>query len=89
MTEANSNIMEKEIKGISARILWQIFAGWTIMIFTLLGVYFSLKAAINNANLIQSRTDAIQDIRLDGIKRDVEINTLKIRDLQQMVDSKK
>ena len=59
--------MEREIKGITARILWQAFAGWTTMIITLLGVYFSLKSEISNGNLVQSRTDAIQDIRIDAI----------------------
>ncbi len=89
MSESGNNIMEKEIKGISARILWQAFAGWTTMIFTLLAVYFSLKSEISNANLVQSRTDAIQDIRIDAVKREVEINTLKMKDMNQRLDEKK
>ena len=89
MSESSNNIMEKEIKGISARILWQAFAGWTTMIFTLLGVYFSLKAEISQANLVQSRTDAIQEIRIDGIKRDVELNTIKMKDLNERLEEKK
>ncbi len=85
----SENIMQKEIKGISARILWQAFAGWTTMIFTLLWVYFSLKSEISNANLVQSRIDAIQDIRIDAVKRDVELNALKIKDMNQRLDEKK
>lgn len=85
----SENIMQKEIKGISARILWQAFAGWTTIIFTLLGVYFSLKSEISNANLVQSRIDAIQDIRIDAVRRDVELNTLKIKDLTERFEEKK
>lgn len=83
MSEQETNILDTHLKGITARLLWQAFAGWTSLIITLLVTYYSLKAQIHDSTLQQSRTDAIQDMRLDGMKRDIELQNLQIKDLNE------
>jgi hypothetical protein len=83
MGEQEQTILDTQVKGITARLLWQAFAGWTSLVVVLLGIYFSLKSQIKDSTLEQSRIDAIQDLRLDGMKRDIELQNLQIKDLDE------
>lgn len=58
-------------------------AGWTSIVVSILFIYFSLKAQIQDYGLGQGKTDAIQDIRIEGIRRDIEIQNLQIKDLNE------
>lgn len=89
MNEMEHNVLDTQIKGITVKIFWQFVAGWTSIVFTLLFTYFSLKAQINDQALTQGRTDAIQDLRIDGIKRDVELQNLQIKDINERVNELK
>lgn len=75
--------LDTPIKGLTVKNAWQIMAGWTSIIITLLFTYYSLKAQIQDQGLTQGRTDAIQDLRIDGMKRDIELQNLQIRDLNE------
>lgn len=83
MSQEENNIWNTHLKGITARLLWQALAGWTSLIITLLVTYYSLKAQIHDSSLQQSRTDALQDMRIDGMKRDIELQNLQIKDLNE------
>ena len=69
MTKEEQTIFDKEIRGVSGRILWQFFAGWTSLVCFVLFTYYSLKNSIEDSNAMQSKTDAIQDMRLNHKSR--------------------
>ncbi len=83
MSEQEKTIMDMQIKGFTVRLFWQIFAGYTSLICTVLFTYFSLKTQIRDKDLEQAKIDAIQDLRLDGMKRDIELQNLQIKDLNE------
>ena len=83
MQQQEQNILDTQVKGITIKIAWQFIAGYTSILATLFFIYFSLKAQINDFSLIQGRTDAIQDLRMDGMKRDIDLQTLQIKDLNE------
>jgi hypothetical protein len=76
-------IIDTPIKGVTGRILWYVLSAWTSIIVAIMFNYFSLKDQFHDSTLEQSKTDAIQDLRIDGIKRDIELQTLQIKDLNE------
>jgi len=83
MDNEERTIVDTNLKGVTLKLFWQFLAGWTTLIFLGLSCFFALKEQINNIGLIQGKTDAIQDMRIDAIKRDIEIQTLQIKDLNE------
>jgi hypothetical protein len=83
MSAEEKDVLDTQIKGITVKIAWRIIAGYTSIIVSIFFIYFSLKSSINDASLVQARTDAIQDLRIDGLKRDIELENLQIRDLNE------
>ena len=77
------DILNAQIKGVTVKIAWQFFAGWTSLVCFAVFAYVNIKSEIREQGLGQSRTDAIQDLRIDALKRDVELETLQIKDLNE------
>jgi hypothetical protein len=73
-------VLDAQLKGVTVKNAWQFFAGYSSLLCSLFFIYFSLKAQIQDQGLTQSRTDAIQDLRIDGVKRDIELQNLQIKD---------
>jgi hypothetical protein len=80
--DRNTDLLDNKLE-IKTKNAWYIFAGWSTLLFSVLFQYFSLKQQITDAGLNQSKTDALQDLRLDGFKRDIEIQNLQIKDLNE------
>lgn len=89
MSDEQNSIMDTQIKGITGKVLWRAFGGWTTIIMAVLFSYYSLKAQIHDYYLEQAKTDAIQDMRLDGMKRDIELQNLQIKDLNERFNEMK
>lgn len=77
--EYTQSIVDRELKGVTTK--WLVGAGfmWTSIVGSVLGSYFSLK----NEFATQDKANAIQDLRIEGLKRDIEIQNLQIRDLNE------
>lgn len=87
MTE--KGIFDTQLRGVTIKMAWQFFAGWTSLVAFAIYAYLNVIGKINEFGLGQSRVDAIQDVRIDAMKRDIDLQTLQIKDLKERYDELK
>jgi hypothetical protein len=80
---------EKEIKGLTIRsIIWLVGCTASILI-TIFTVYFNLKIAIGNLELIKNGDDKYNELRYKDLDNKIEVNSILIRHIQDDMDSQK
>ena len=82
-------ISETQLKGVTVKVFWQFFTGWTTIVAAVLFSYSSLKESIKDIKYDQDKTNAIQDIRIDQNKNINDLQDLKIRDVQEQINELK
>jgi hypothetical protein len=81
--QEQQTILDQHLRGVTARLLWQGIIGWTSIVVSILVVFFELKSQINDIPLGQSKTDAIQDMRIETLKTNLDVLQLQIKDLNE------
>lgn len=71
------NIENKEIRGITMRLIWAGFTGVAAIVATVLITYFNLKGQFGDVN----KTDTIQDMIINNIQTQQEIQALQIKEV--------
>jgi hypothetical protein len=80
---------EKEIKGLTIRsIIWLVGCTASILI-TIFTVYFNLKIAIGNLELIKNGDDKYNELRYKDLDNKIEVNSILIRHIQDDMESQK
>lgn len=70
-------IENKEIRGITGRLIWTGISGVVVIVGTVMGTYFNLKSQLQDQNKI----DTVQDMIINNVKASQEMQAAQIKEM--------
>lgn len=76
MTESHHNIEDKEIRGVTLKLVRGLLVGYTSLILFGFGAWYSIKTQLHDNSKDQAASNKLQDVQIQSIN--TQLNQIRI-----------